>query len=101
MFEDYFYNISRNTTGFSVFQVFRHDSLFDITGRCDYFDNNMNKDTKGVSVNYFLFRFCYRPVPVFSITPKLLAETYEDLINTQTYKTSVTARITFFYSYNE
>lgn len=91
---------TRNTFGFSVFQVYSLDSLFDIIGRYDYFDSNINRDSKGDSRNYFIFGVSYKPDPDVSITPNFLVETYERSKCHQNYKPSVTARITFFYNYH-
>ena len=104
-----YYNLSgttiiyktKNTFGFSFFQVYSLDPLFDIIGRYDYFDNNVNTYSKGDSRNYFIFGFSYKPNPDVSITPNLLVETYERSIYGQHYEPSVTARITFFYSYHK
>ncbi len=88
---------NKNTIGFSLFDVYNINSLFSVIGRYDYFDNNT--DFNGDSRNYFIFGFSYKPDPNVSITPNILIETYERLPNGQSYHSSVTARITFFYNY--
>jgi hypothetical protein len=91
---------TRNTFGFSVFQVYSLDSAFEIIGRYDFSDKNMNVDSKGESRNYFILGFSCKLNPDVSITPNLLVETYERSINGQYYRPSITGRITFFYSYH-
>lgn len=91
---------TKNTFGLSVYEVYNLHPMFDIIGRYDYFDNNMNIETKGDSRNYFLFGVSYKPHADVSITPNLLVETYEKSQSGQYYEPSVTARITFFYSYH-
>ena len=88
---------NKNTTGFSVFDVFNINALFSVIGRYDYFDNNTG--IKGDSRNYFIFGFSYKPDPNVSVTPNILIETYERLPGARSYHQSVTARITFFYNY--
>ncbi|MEJ2615225.1 MAG: hypothetical protein P8Z35_09710 [Ignavibacteriaceae bacterium] len=92
---------TKDTFGFSVFYVYSLGSLFDIVGRYDYFDDNMNTGSKGDSRNYFIFGFSYKPAPDVSVTPNILIETYERTVYNQYYQPSVTARITFFYSYQQ
>ena len=92
---------TKNTFGFSVFQVYSPDSSFDIIGRYDRFDANLNSDSKGDSRNYFLFGVSYKLNHEVSVTPNILVETYERSAYGRYYTTSVTARITFFYSYHE
>ncbi len=91
---------ARNSYGFSLFQIYSPDSTFDIISRYDFFDNNINTDSRGDSRNYFIIGFSYKLNPDVSITPNLLIETYERSISGQYYKPSVTGRITFFYSYH-
>ena len=92
---------TKNTFGFSVFQVYGISSLFEIIGRYDYFDDNLSAGLTGDSRNYFIFGLSYKPNPDVSITPNLLIETYERSLFNQYYKSSVTARVTFYYSYHK
>ncbi|MFZ0456194.1 MAG: hypothetical protein WAM24_20765 [Ignavibacteriaceae bacterium] len=92
---------TKDTFGFSVFQVYSLGPLFDIIGRYDYYDDNLSAGSRGDSRNYFIFGFSYKPNPDVSITPNILVETYEKSLNNKYYKPSVTARITFFYSYHK
>jgi hypothetical protein len=87
---------TKDKFGFSVFQVYNLSPLFDIIGRYDYFDDNLNTVSRGDSRNYFIFGVSYKPNPDVSITPNILIETYESSLYNRYYNSSVTARITFF-----
>jgi hypothetical protein len=88
---------NRNSMGFSIFHVYNFSRLFAAIGRYDYFDPDT--DFNGDSRNYFILGISCKPDPNFSITPNFLYETYERIPGFGTYKSSLTARITFFYNY--
>jgi len=92
---------TKDKFGLSVFQVYNLSPLFDIIGRYDYFDDNLNTVSRGDSRNYFIFGVSYKPNPDVSITPNILIESYENSLYNRYYNSSVTARITFFYSYHK
>lgn len=88
----------RNGLGFSFFGSYNFSQQLSAVGRFDYFDPNTNTDFKGDLRNWFIFSLNYKPVDKVTISPNVIVETYES-INGRSIDTSVTPRITFYYSF--
>jgi len=90
----------RNTFGISLFGAIEFDSLIGVLGRFDYYDPNFSSQVKGDSRNYFILGLNYRPEKMVNIMPNILIETYEKPVSGIERDLSLTARITFAYSFN-
>jgi hypothetical protein len=84
--------------GISLFGSFPFSEQFTGLLRWDYSDPNIKSDYKGDLRNYFIAGLEYSPDKKVSIIPNILMETYEKLDSGEI-DPSVTARITFFYSF--
>ena len=89
---------AKKTLGISVYGSYSFTPMTAAVLRFDHFDPNMDPDFESDSRNYFIFSFVYKPDPVVSIMPNVLIETYESATG-NSYDTSVTGRITFYYSF--
>jgi hypothetical protein len=91
-----------NTLGYSLFGTYNFTKELVAVARYDFFDPNTKDNAllKGDSRNYFIFGADCKLDKNFSLMPNILIETYESLPNGgQTFKSSITPRITFFYNF--
>lgn len=88
---------SKNTLGFTLFASYNFSKALAVVGRYDYYDPNIDSDTKGDIRNWFLFSLNYKPDDKVTISPNVIIETYESLPNGRSISASITPRITFFY----
>ncbi|HVO74932.1 MAG TPA: hypothetical protein VMT35_12975 [Ignavibacteriaceae bacterium] len=86
--------------GISIFGSVPISSRFTGVARWDYFDPNIKSGFKGDLTNYFIAGLDYSPDKNFSIIPNVLIETFEKSASKEI-DPSVTARITFSYSFGE
>lgn len=98
--------INKNALGFSVFANYYFAKDFYAFARFDSFDPNTNAEVKADSKNHIIVGCAYKPTPRFSISPNVLLETYEkkevtigNATTTTEFKSSVTPRLTFFYTF--
>lgn len=89
---------TRNALGISAFGSYNFSAAAGAVIRFDHFDPNIDSDFKGDARNFYIFSLVYKPDVSVSFMPNLLIETYESL-NGNDFNTSVTGRITFYYSF--
>ena len=85
--------------GLSVFASYNFMKQLALVGRYDYYDPNTDSNVSGDSRNWFIFSLNFKPDEKVTISPNVIIETYESLPSGRTIKSSVTPRITFFYSF--
>jgi len=85
--------------GLSVFASYNFMKQIALVGRYDYYDPNFDSDVKGDSRNWFIFSLNIKPDDKVTISPNVVIETYESLPSGRSFKSSITPRITFFYSF--
>ncbi|MEG8945713.1 hypothetical protein [Rosettibacter firmus] len=85
--------------GLTVFGLYNFTKEVAVVGRYDYYDPNTDSDVKGDSRNWFIFSLNYKPNDKVTISPNVIIETYESLPNRRKFDTSITPRITFFYTF--
>lgn len=85
--------------GLSVFASYNFSKVLAVVGRYDYYDPNTDSNVKGDSRNWFIFSLNYKPDEKVTISPNVIIETYESIPNGRSFDTSITPRITFFYSF--
>lgn len=85
--------------GFTFFGSYNFSQVLELVGRYDFFDPNTDSNVKGDSRNWFIFSLNYKPNDKVTISPNVIIETYETLPNGRKFDTSITPRITFFYSF--
>ncbi len=95
---------SLTSIGYTIFASYNFSKTVVAFGRFDSYDpNTLSEDAyKGDSRNYFILGVDYKLDKNFSIMPNVLIETYEDLkigTNTQSFDSSITPRLTFFYNF--
>ena len=89
----------RNGFGVSVFGSYTVYEKISLVGRFDRIDPNSNSDFKGDSRNWFLFGLNFSPVERVTISPNVIIETYEALPDGSKVEDSITARLTFFFTF--
>lgn len=89
----------RNGFGVSFFGSYTVIENISLVGRFDRFDPNANSDIEGDSRNWFLFGLKYSPVERVTISPNVFIETYESLPNGKQVESSITARLTFYFTF--
>ncbi len=89
---------TKNASGISVFSSYNFSSMTGAVVRFDHFDSNLDSDFTGDSRNFYILSFVFKPDTAVSFMPNVLIETYESL-DGNNYDTSVTGRITFYYSF--
>lgn len=85
--------------GISLFASYNFIKQLAIVGRYDYYDPNIDSDVKGDLRNWFVFSLNFKPDDKVTISPNVIIETYESLPNGRAIKSSITPRITLFYSF--
>lgn len=93
--------------GLSVFGRVNITSDFTLLARYDFYEPNNDSDAKGDSRNFILAGLSWSPEKGIQIIPNITYETYEKItavtVGTpkpaQTFKSSLTARVTFVYNY--
>jgi len=85
--------------GISLFASYFVSPILELAGRYDYFDPNTDDKSEGDSRNLFIFSLNYKLDEKVTISPNIIIESYQSLLNGNSYKNSVTPRITFYYSF--
>lgn len=95
--------------GFSVFGSYQINEKIGAAARYDYYEPNSNssKLAKSDTRNYIIAGMTYSPVKGFTLSPNVLVESYETIADgitnadgtkkDQTFKASVTPRVTLLY----
>lgn len=92
----------KNAVGLSLFGSYTVSENFNVVGRYDYFDPNMDSKAKGDARNYIIAGVDYKADARFSIIPNVQFESYENLptgTGSRSVDASITGRITFFYTF--
>lgn len=92
-----------NTLAVSAFARYNITPDIEALARFDMFDPNMHTDATGDSRNFIIIGLGWSPEKNIQIIPNLLLETFESIktagLADKTFKSSVTARVTFAYNY--
>lgn len=90
---------NKNTLGFSAFGWYQFKPYVGVVGRYDYFDPNSQNLSRGDARGLYLAALYVKPYKNVYIMPNVEVETYQKLPLGQTFKSSVTPRLTFYYQY--
>ena len=92
---------SRNVLGYWVYGTYYFVPDWAVVARYDSFDPNTGSDNaaKGDSRNYALGGLVFKPDKNVFISPNIVWESYETPVGGASIKSSLTARLTFWYIY--
>ncbi len=90
---------SANTLGFTVFGTVNLSQDFVAIARYDYFDPVSDSRYKGDQRSYVIAGLAYKPDKNVQVIPNIQYETYQSVPNGRTIDPSVTARVTFYYTF--
>ncbi len=88
---------TRTTIGHSVWGWWNFTPIVGVVGRYDYLEPNNNSAIQGDKRNFFLASLVLKPHKNVWIMPNVQVETYEDSATGQSFKKSVTPRLTLYY----
>jgi hypothetical protein len=90
---------ANNTLGISVFGSVNITPEFVAIARYDYFDPTTDGRYAGDARNYVIVGLSYKPDKNVQIIPNVQYETYQSVTNGRKIDPSVTARLTFYYTF--